>query len=54
MHTKFQKENLKGRDHLIELGVDGRVILKRILNKWDVRVWIGPALAAGACKYGQV
>jgi hypothetical protein len=26
MHTKFWLENVKGRDHLGDLGVDGRII----------------------------
>jgi hypothetical protein len=34
-------ENLKRRDHLEELGVEGRVISKWIKNKWGVRVWTG-------------
>jgi hypothetical protein len=29
---------MKGRDHLDDIGEDGRVILKLILWKWD---WIG-------------
>jgi hypothetical protein len=39
-------ENLKGRDHLEDLSVDGRLILKRILGKnevWGVD-WIHLAL----------
>jgi hypothetical protein len=27
---KMKSENLKGRDHLEDLGVDGRIILKQI------------------------
>jgi hypothetical protein len=27
--------NLRKRDHLEDSGVDGRIILKRILRKWD-------------------
>jgi hypothetical protein len=32
-------ENLEGRDHLVVLGVDGRIILKWILC-CGVRTWI--------------
>jgi hypothetical protein len=31
----------EGRDHLGDTGVDGRIILRWILRKWDVRVWTG-------------
>jgi hypothetical protein len=33
MHAKFWFENLKGRDHLEDLGVHGRIILDWILGK---------------------
>jgi hypothetical protein len=29
------------RDHLGDLGIEGRIIVKLILKKQDVRVWIG-------------
>jgi len=29
------------RDHLGDLGVDGRIIVNWILKKWDVRLWTG-------------
>jgi hypothetical protein len=41
IRTQFWSENLKGRDHLEDVGVDGRIILKWILRKWDVTVWTG-------------
>jgi hypothetical protein len=37
MRTIFRLENLKGTDHLEDLGVDGRIILEWILVKrWEV------------------
>jgi hypothetical protein len=33
MRTVFWFENLKGRDHLADLGVDGKIILECILGK---------------------
>jgi len=31
----------EGKDHLRDSGVDGRIILRWIFRKWDVRVWTG-------------
>jgi hypothetical protein len=36
MNTIFWFESLKKRDHLEDLGADGRIILKLISNKWAV------------------
>jgi hypothetical protein len=33
MHTVFWFENLEGREHSEDLGVDGRIILEWILGK---------------------
>jgi len=33
--------NLRERDHLGDPGVDGRIVLRWILRKWDVGVWTG-------------
>jgi hypothetical protein len=41
MCTKFWLEGLKRRDHLKDLGIDGRTISKYILGKWDGRVHTG-------------
>jgi hypothetical protein len=38
MQTQFQSENLKGKDHLEDIGEDGRIILKCTLKKYDM-VW---------------
>jgi hypothetical protein len=41
MHFKFRLENLKGRNYLEGLGIDGMKILRWILKKQDVKVWTG-------------
>jgi hypothetical protein len=45
MLTKFCLENLKGRDHLEDLGVDGKITLKLtlgwILGKQSGKMWTG-------------
>jgi hypothetical protein len=41
MYTKFWFENLKGRDRLEDLNVDGRIILERVLGKQGGNVWNG-------------
>jgi hypothetical protein len=40
MLTKFWLESLKGRDHSEDLDVDGSIILKCILRKECLGVWI--------------
>jgi hypothetical protein len=39
VHTGFQWGNLREGDHIEDLGIDGRVILKWILEKWDGGTW---------------
>jgi hypothetical protein len=34
-------EKPEEREHFEDLRVDGRLILKRILQKWDGRAWTG-------------
>jgi hypothetical protein len=41
MHTTFFVGNMNGRHHLGDISVDGRIILKRILNKYGVMMWTG-------------
>jgi hypothetical protein len=33
MHTKFKPGNLKRRDHMKDQSVDGRIIVKLLLNE---------------------
>ena len=39
MHRRWV--DLKERDHLEDLYLDGRIILKRILSTWNREAWIG-------------
>jgi hypothetical protein len=32
MHTQFQSKPLKGRDHLVNVDADGKIILKLVLH----------------------
>jgi hypothetical protein len=41
MHTKFLSENLKRRDYIEDLDVDGRIILGWILRNLDMKLWTG-------------
>jgi len=40
-YTGFWWGNMRERDHLGDSGVDGRITLRWIFRKWDVRVWTG-------------
>ena len=35
MHTGFWWGNLSEGDHMEDIGLDGKIILKWILEKWD-------------------
>jgi hypothetical protein len=37
----FGGEDLRGEDHLNDLGVDGKIILRWFFSKWDVQAWTG-------------
>jgi hypothetical protein len=41
VHTGFWCEDLWGGDHLGDLGVDERIILKWIFKRWDGEAWTG-------------
>jgi hypothetical protein len=52
-HTGFGGGNMKGKDHLEDLGVDGRITLILIFKKWEgrggtgfiwLRIWTGGGL----------
>jgi hypothetical protein len=47
-----------GRHQLEDLGVDRRIILKRIFRKWDGdtwerMIWLRTGQVAGACEWGN-
>jgi hypothetical protein len=41
VHAELRWGNLKERDRSEHLGVNGRIVLKWILKKWDGRSWTG-------------
>ena len=50
--------NLRERDHLGDPGVDGRIILRWIFRKWDVRYGLdradsGQGLVSDTCECGN-
>jgi hypothetical protein len=58
MQAKFYLKNLKKRDHFEDLGVNGKIILKLILKKEGVRIWIGficlrQGTTAGCCEHSN-
>ena len=41
VHKGFCRGNLRGREHLGDPGIDGRIILRWIFRKWDVGACAG-------------
>jgi hypothetical protein len=41
MHTKCWSENLKGKDHTGNVGVDGKIILKWTFETQGIKAWTG-------------
>jgi hypothetical protein len=50
VYTEFWWGDLMERDHLENLGVNGRIILKCVLKKWD-GTWTG--LVSGSFECGN-
>jgi hypothetical protein len=53
----FWRKNLREINHLLDPGVDGRIILRHLFRKWDVGVWTGlnwlSIQLAGTCECGN-
>jgi hypothetical protein len=41
MCARFWSQKLKGRDHMEDQGVDGRIMLEWVLGKYDWMLWTG-------------
>jgi hypothetical protein len=56
-YTGFWVGKPKGRYHLEDPGIDGRIILRWIFRKWDVGAWIGAGSGLvqvmGTCECGN-
>lgn len=57
VYIKLQSKYLKGRDHLEDVRINARIILKWGLKKWDTRMWTRLILprvgATGLGSYSQ-
>jgi hypothetical protein len=41
MHTEFLSGKMRRKDHMKDLGINGRITLRFILKKWGGMVWTG-------------
>jgi hypothetical protein len=58
VYTGFWWESLRERDHLEDPGIDGSIILRWIIRKWDVRaltgsMWLRIRTVGGTCECGN-
>lgn len=58
MHPGFAWGNVMEIDHTDDVGVDGRILFKWALKKWDEEVrtgfiWLGMGQVAGWCEHGN-
>jgi hypothetical protein len=56
VHTGFQWEDLRKRDHLEDPGIDERTIIKWILRDVGQGTWTGsiwPSVETGSIKFGK-
>ena len=58
VHTEICWADLRERDHLEHVGLNGRIILKWIFKKWDgelwaLLIWLRVGQEAGYCECGN-
>jgi hypothetical protein len=57
VYTGFCGGNLRERDHLVDPGVDGVIILRWCFRKWDGTwtglIWLRIDTGADTCTYGN-
>jgi len=57
VNTGFRWKNIRARDHWESPGLDGRIILKRILKNWDGAsnglIWPRQGSVAGSCEHSN-
>jgi hypothetical protein len=54
MCTKLQLENLRRRDHLADLEINGNIILRKDVRVWTGFIWLRMWSSGGHCNKTSV